>query len=832
MAEGDQFHGGWRLTVQLSILKTHISDLKPRIAGLGMVTLVVLPRVLTLDRFITSDEPLWIVRSIAFLQGLLTGDLGATLQTGHPGVTTMWTGSLGLILDYLLNHRDVGSLLAYVQSLPTDPMRVDASLVPWVRLPTALLSALCVWAVYRLARPMGQQVALVGSLLLGLDPFFLAHSRVLHHDALVSIFISLCILAWLRGVYHPARWGVGVEASPADGPGRAAAKQDWGLTIFSGVAAGLAFLSKSTSYILIPFVMVILLVKLVRRRLPASAAIQMGLAWLLTAGITFVVLWPAVWVQPRAVFSTVFGWIDQSASLESASESVDLELGGSVPDLGILFYLVNWLIRTTPLSLIGLLAFPWWWRRTRQDSAMAGMRRPVAWLVVWSLLLTLTLSLGDKRDARYLLPIYFALCLLAALGLLEISGRMRVSGLRFYLGLAVLLIGFSLPYHPYYLAYYNPLLGGPWIAPRLTKVGWGEGMEQAAAFLNQRPGADQLVVATSYAQDFLPYFAGKAVKHHQGEPSDYVLNYVRQVQNGYPYPEYWQYYRAREPIYRLELAGIDYVWLYQGSSLSPVRNAQFRGGLELVGHILDSRLVQPGTAAEVTLVWRAAQAAPSGAMAHVQLIDDEELVWGEALPGPVLDPAGPALVEGHYQMNVSPDAPRFDGNLRVLVTDANGQSLGQAVFGRVPVRRTSLPEAAVVLPAVDLDGQIWLLGYQVSATTLTSGQEMDVTLYWQAQTRVSFDYTVFVQLLTQDGKIWGQHDSQPAMGQLPASQWTVGEVVSDPHHFTVAPDAPPGDYILLVGMYRWDTGQRLPVAGDETGQNAVILGTIGVQPSK
>jgi hypothetical protein len=34
---------------------------------------------------------------------------------------------------------------------------------------------------------------------------------------------------------------------------------------------------------------------------------------------------------------------------------------------------------------------------------------------------------------------------------------------------------------------------------------------------------------------------------------------------------------------------------------------------------------------------------------------------------------------------------------------------------------------------------------------------------------------------------------------------------------------PPGDYRLLVGLYRWDTLERLAVVNDATGENAIEL---------
>jgi len=59
--------------------------------GVGIFVLAAAPRVLQLDYFLMVDENLWFERSARFLQGLVTGNLAQTVQTGHPGVTTMWS---------------------------------------------------------------------------------------------------------------------------------------------------------------------------------------------------------------------------------------------------------------------------------------------------------------------------------------------------------------------------------------------------------------------------------------------------------------------------------------------------------------------------------------------------------------------------------------------------------------------------------------------------------------------------------------------------------------------------------------------------------------------
>jgi len=43
---------------------------------------------------------------------------------------------------------------------------------------------------------------------------------------------------------------------------------------------------------------------------------------------------------------------------------------------------------------------------------------------------------------------------------------------------------------PYFFSYYNPLAGGSSRAPQVMMIGWGEGMDQAARYLNQKPDAE------------------------------------------------------------------------------------------------------------------------------------------------------------------------------------------------------------------------------------------------------------------------------------------------------------------------------------------------------
>jgi hypothetical protein len=92
--------------------------------------------------------------------------------------------------------------------------------------------------------------------------------------------------------------------------------------------------------------------------------------------------------------------------------------------------------------------------------------------------------------------------------------------------------------------------------------------------------------------------------------------------------------------------------------------------------------------------------------------------------------------------------------------------------------------------------------------------------------------TVFSHLLNAEDRIWGQMDSVPVRGEAPTTSWLEGEVISDQHKIVVDPEAPPGEYIMEIGMYDANTGQRLPVFSDDQAlqQDRLLLGVVQVVP--
>ena len=108
--------------------------------------------------------------------------------------------------------------------------------------------------------------------------------------------------------------------------------------------------------------------------------------------------------------------------------------------------------------------------------------------------------------------------------------------------------------------------------------------------------------------------------------------------------------------------------------------------------------------------------------------------------------------------------------------------------------------------------EIHLIGYRLDRARIEPGEDFTFRLYWLAQQAPPADYTVFVHLVTPDdtGKV-AQQDSRPALGYSPTTWWEPGEVVVDEHRLHLDETVPPGSYRLVIGLYRPETGQNLPV---------------------
>jgi hypothetical protein len=118
---------------------------------------------------------------------------------------------------------------------------------------------------------------------------------------------------------------------------------------------------------------------------------------------------------------------------------------------------------------------------------------------------------------------------------------------------------------------------------------------------------------------------------------------------------------------------------------------------------------------------------------------------------------------------------------------------------------------------VRFGGQLALEGVSVPERGVSPGDSLEFTLHWRALTRPDADYSTFVHLLDSAGDRVAQLDWQPrdSAGLLPVTAWVVGQAVVDTEILPLPATLAPGDYRLIVGVYNWQDGRRLPATGPD-----------------
>jgi 4-amino-4-deoxy-L-arabinose transferase-like glycosyltransferase len=603
---------------------------------LGGVAL--LPRVLGLADFMTVDEVYnWTGRVERFSAAIASRQWAATVLVGHPGITLCWLASLGLSAERFAAAHGWVSVTSQVEYLR------------WLRLPLALLEGMSVPAAYLLLRRLLlPRTALIAALLWATSPYLVAHSRLLHLDALLTTFVTFSILCLLIG-FRPS-----IRRDSAARPLR------W--VVASGCFAGLALLTKGPALILLPSVGLLMIADCrlqiadFERRQSAiynlqSATLRYAL-WLSVAALTFTLLWPAMWVDPGHALRSFVGLIFQNGGRPNGDGQ--FFFGRAIGDPGPLFYIVSDLFRMTPVMLIGLLGAPLALLRVERgprtkDQGPRTTSNVGRWSFVFGrlsaeqeillalgafvLLWTLVMTLGPKKFDRYTLPTWPALLVLSAAGwkfwLWDLGvwlGR-RASrhtprvwpGVRgaAMAGALVLELGTLAYYQPYYLSYYNPLLGGGAAAQRALLVGWGEGMDQVGAYLRTRPDIGQGQIISAVPRTLRPFVPVPVedVTELDKTPANYAVVYLESIQRG-ANPAIYATIRRTLPLHRVTIHGIDYAEIYQlPKPFERAIDARFGEALLLRGVTVKR---EPGHLT-VTPVWdvRAQPAANYQAFVHV-----------------------------------------------------------------------------------------------------------------------------------------------------------------------------------------------------------------------
>ncbi len=488
----------------------------------------LLPRLIGIGLFLTADEKVWVARSYEFVKALRELRINDTLQTTHPGITTLWVAGVTTVLATRFFHTPftMGDLHRFVTA---------------AQLPMAVGNALLVTVIFLAARRIfGRRSAWLGALLVSLDPFLIGYSKVVHVDAFLTGFLVVSLLLLLRA--------------------REETMSGWAL-VGSAIMGALAILSKLPGIIIVPFGALIFLLPRPAAGLSRRASARRFFQWLFLLVTTVLLLWPALlWVpNPRGNVNLVRRDIttafitphnmEESYTISAWHYPATLLTRSSLPTLGGV------------VSVLLLLLFP----RGRRSLAREVPLRAVGGLVLFVVLFLGMMLVGAKKGDRYTLPVFPVLDLVAAAGWTtaaalisrrEAVWRWVVAGSVGVLALTLFRLG------PYALAYYNPLF-----PPNMSQeLGWGEGLDQVAKFLDAQPG--NTLVASWYPEE-LRALTRKPVIHINGHMQVRVGSVVLYRNMFGRSTDHWandfidEYYRKRDPVFTAWVNGLPYAWVYR-----------------------------------------------------------------------------------------------------------------------------------------------------------------------------------------------------------------------------------------------------------------------------
>ncbi len=544
---------------------------------------ILAPRLVGIKKFTTGDEPAWLIFSHNFLHAIDQRQFERTVYEYHPAVTTMWIITAGILSyypgytriqhGYIEKFWDLDEIYANAgKALSTLLYRSRAISVLLTSI-FLLISFLFLW------RLVGIAMAMTAILLVSFDPFYLGQSRLLNHEGLACALALAAFLALLVYLYQGHKLPY---------------------LLISAALCGLTLLAKSPMILLIPLAGLMFAVQLfenwqktVDRRRAIWRAVAGYAGWLAILALVYTALWPGMWVAPGRmlyeIYGNAFSYAFQGSRLQVTGQVVVKPIGINLSDFGSLLAAI--LYKTTPIIWLGgALSLASLFDRKHAPLTLLA-RRIVSYLALLALLFILMFGIAQGRNStHYILMVFVCLDVMAGIGYVwgvkllaaKFDWAKRQAVQAGLLTGVILLQGLStLPDYPYYYTYTNPLAQALQAGTQDPAAGYGEGLDLAAAYLAQKPDAEDMVVSSHLGVGpFSYYFPGTSYplmyqsKDYLNDrsagwfrQSDYLVIYdIQQRAMGMP-ARLLEALEGVSPEHVINLNGLRYASIYKISDL-------------------------------------------------------------------------------------------------------------------------------------------------------------------------------------------------------------------------------------------------------------------------
>lgn len=549
-----------------------------------MVSVTFIPRFRDYDSHAAIDEPYWVRRSANFYYQFWQGEYEELVYEYHPGITTLWVGTAGMITEFR-GHRILGDVFekdskfyAYLKYHGETPEGLFSAM----RFFNVFVNSILLLCFFYLTRHL-LSIYWAGFIyiLLSFDPMHFGHSRILSHESMMSLLLILSAISFMIYLYKSPKTVY---------------------LIFSGIFAGGALLTKSTATFLLLYVGLLLLIELIveiRKKRKDTVPflllfwhkVRAYFIWLGALIVTYFALWPGMWVDPIKMLSFVYGTATNYVTTGNRFGNQGAPISYLDTYLSRMREFVEVLVlHTSPLVWLGLvIVLVYVVVGGIQKNFSLHVRVAINFiLLAFFFYVMMSIAIG-RRAHHYLMSVFVSLDIVAAIGVAAtiklLSEKVKDMTLDKYVmwgGFSIILMTqmwIWLPGHPYYYNYCNPLIELKGFASCEQIVGYGMGLDQAAAYLAEMPGSEDMkVMSWAGIGPFSYFFPGEVVHLSPGIPWDQKrVDGLRESEFLVIYPliqlaknepkELLAALQGVEPDHVIWIDGIEYIWIYKVSEL-------------------------------------------------------------------------------------------------------------------------------------------------------------------------------------------------------------------------------------------------------------------------
>lgn len=711
------------------------------------------------------DEPVHLTRGMAYWQ---TGDL--RLQYGHPP----------------LPHALIGSLLTLEPAFPapdeiagwSDARRIDIArhflwdgdrpverLLLLGRWPVLALGVLLSALTYRWAtelfNPLAGGVALM---LITFDPNTLAHTSLATADLPVTCLMVVACYAFHRWLNQPSV----------------------GNLLLAGATLGLAWGAKLSALVLIPVLGFVLLWRVWQGKrnllgmLPRSALI---------VGIAFLTLW-AVYRFELGQAAGVWmpmptHWENLKTLWQHQEQGHNAFFCGQISHQGWWYYFPTLFLIKTPIPLLILLLGAGIMALYRRQGAL-----PPVMLLFPALYFAASIISNINIGYRHILPVIPFLTISAAsiFNGQFLRSRWRTgiqTGMLAWLALSSLLI------HPYYLAYFNEVIGGPKAGYQYavdSNLDWGQDLKRLSRYARANE-IDHLRISyfgtaepdhylSSYEVLETAPFESSAPNFHPFNPQPGVYAISASHLQGLPFTDadIFDWFRRREPTARIGYS--IFVYRVQPDERQP-------------GWVASCRAPTPPLGPE-----KLAIGLGRADLRHIHFDCTSSWIY------PAGEKPGWYIIPGHQKPNTLLPAGTIvfcgrsmKGRPALTVYRWNGKVAIEERLGDRPSKEVLFGDTAEFLGST----------YQKQAHP---GETITLFTYWRVQNRPGIPLSIMAHLTDEQGNVIAVGDG---LG-VTVDNWRPGDVIVQAHSLAIAPEASPGPYTPRIGLYFLESLERIPLA--------------------